>query len=102
MVDGKRYSVTDEDKDVCQARAMAIQAGIMEKEEKQKALKLKDAIDAYISSKNNSLSPSTVRVYEIMKKKRFKGIMDRNIWNHRPGLEKDDWGTDEAPSAEAE
>lgn len=80
MVDGQRYSVTDEDKDICQAKAMAIQAGAMEKEEKQKALKLKDAIDAYISSKNNSLSPSTVRVYEIMKKKRFKGIMDRNIY----------------------
>lgn len=80
MVDGKRYSVTDEDKAVCQAKAMAIQAGAMEKEEKQKPIKLKDAIDAYIESKSNSLSPSTIRVYEIMKKRRFKGIMNRDIY----------------------
>lgn len=81
MVDGKRYSVTDEDKDICQAKAMAIQAGIMEKEEKKTPIKLRDAISDYIASKSNTLSPSTVRVYEIMRDKRFKGIMNRDIFS---------------------
>lgn len=80
MVDGKRYSVTDEDKDICQAKAMAIQAGVMEKEEKKKALSLEKAIEEYIETKSNTLSPSTIRGYEQVKKNRFPGLMKRNIY----------------------
>ena len=80
MVNGKRISVTDEDEKVCQAKAMAIQAGLMEKEVKQKAIPLEKAIDAYIASKDKTLSPSTIRGYEQMKKTRFKGIMQRDIY----------------------
>lgn len=78
-VNGKRISVTDDDKTVCQARAMAIQAGVIEKQDKPKAITLESAIDDYISTKSNTLSPSTIRGYEFIKKKRFKGIMKRNI-----------------------
>lgn len=80
MVDGQRISVTDEDKNICQSKAMAIQAGLMEKEERKKAITLEQAIDAYIANKSTVLSPSTVRGYEGMKKHRFKGIMSRNIY----------------------
>lgn len=77
----KRISVTDDDRDICQAKAMAIQAGAMEKDEKKpKAMTLEAAIDEYIASKNNTLSPSTIRGYEFIKKKRFKGIMKRDIY----------------------
>ncbi len=79
MVDGRRISVTDEDQAVCQAKAMAIQAGVMEKEEKHKAISLEKAIDAYIASKDKTLSPSTIRGYEQMKRRRFKGLMQRDI-----------------------
>lgn len=81
MVDGVRHSITDEDREICQAKAIAIQAGVLEKEERHKSLKLKDAIDEYIEAKSNTLSPSTIRVYEIMKNKRFKGIMHRDIYS---------------------
>lgn len=81
-VNGKRISVTDEDKAVCQAKAMAIQAGVMEKEEKKpKALLLESAIDAYISSKSNTLSPSTIRGYEMVKKHRFKSLMQKDVYS---------------------
>lgn len=79
MVDGKRVSVTDDDKSICQAKAMAIQSGLMEKEEKRNSLTLSDAIDEYISSKSNTLSPSTIRGYEMVKKHRFKTLMGQDI-----------------------
>ena len=78
-VDGKRVSVVDEDKTVCQAKAMAIQAGVMEREERKKFLSLSDAIDEYIESKSNTLSPSTIRGYEMVKNHRFKNLMKRNV-----------------------
>lgn len=79
-VDGKRVSVTDEDREICQAKAMAIQAGLVEKEEKRKAITLEEAIDDYIKLKESVLSPSTIRGYETVKKNRFKSLMRRNIF----------------------
>lgn len=80
MVDGVRHSVTHEDEAICQAMAMAIQAGAMEKKEKQKALSLEKAIEEYINLKSNSLSPSTIRGYEQVKRNRFTSLMKRNIY----------------------
>ena len=77
---GKMVSVTDEDPAVCQAKAMAIQAGAMDKEKKKKAIKLRDAIDEYINAKSNTLSPSTIRGYEQVRNRRFPGLMNRNIY----------------------
>ncbi len=80
MVNGKRISVTDEDKAICQAKAMAIQAGAMEPEEKKpKSVTLEAAIDEYLKTKSNTLSPSTIRGYEIVKRNRFKGLMKRGV-----------------------
>ena len=80
MVGGKRSSVTDADRDICQARAMALQAGLLEQEEKKTSVLLRDAIDDYIATKGDTLSPSTIRVYEIMRDKRFRGIMGRDVY----------------------
>ena len=80
-VGDKRISVTDDDRDVCQAKAMAIQAGLIELEKKKpKAVTLETAIDEYIDSKSNTLSPSTIRGYDQVKRLRFKGIMKRDIY----------------------
>ena len=58
MVNGKRVSVTDEDPKIAQAKAMAIQAGLMKKEETRKEfLSLEDAIDDYIESKKQRPLP---------------------------------------------
>lgn len=87
VVDGKRLSVTADDEKTAQAKAIALLAGIAEKEESRKAfLSLKDAIQEYIDSKGNVLSPSTVRGYCIVKDNRFKSLMPQNIWK----MKKDD------------
>lgn len=79
MVNGERISVTDEDKNICQAKAMAIQAGLIEKEDKKKPVTLNEAIQKYIQSKSEVLSPSTIVGYEAVRRERFKGIMQCDI-----------------------
>lgn len=81
MVNGQRISVTDPDKNVAQARAMALQAGILEREERKTAMTLETAIQLYIEAKTGILSPSTLRGYDIVKRNRFKGIMKKNIYS---------------------
>lgn len=81
MVEGARISVTDADPSVCQAKAVAMSAGVIEKKkEQQKFLSLSDAIDQYVDMKKNVLSPSTIRGYNIVRDNRFKALMKRNIW----------------------
>lgn len=81
MVDGKRVSVVDENPSMAQAKAIALKNGLIEEaEEKKRAgITLREAIDKYIESKENVLSPPTVRGYETIKKNRFPGMMDRDI-----------------------
>lgn len=40
---------------------------------------LRQAIDDYIESRSNTLSPSTIRGYEIIRDNRFQSIMDKKI-----------------------
>lgn len=81
MVDGKRISVTEDTAKLAQAKAMAIQAGLMEKQEEQKkALSLSEAIDEYINMKSATLSPSTLRGYQTVQKNRLQSIMQKNVY----------------------
>lgn len=80
MVGGKRVSIVDESPGVAQAKAVALRAGLIEKQaEKKSFLSLSDAIDAYIAEKEGVLSPSTVRGYETVKKHRFSGLMSKDV-----------------------
>lgn len=81
MVDGKSVSVYDEDPAVCHAKALAMKQGIIEKNEQTEngSLLLKDAIRAFIDSRDNILSPSTVRGYEVALKFRFKELMGKRV-----------------------
>lgn len=84
MVDGKRVSVVDDNPDVAQAKAIALKNGIQkeeeEKKERKKSLKLCDAIDDFISIRENVLSPATIRGYDTIKRNRFKHLMEMNIY----------------------
>lgn len=79
-VNGQRISVTEATPQLAQAKAMAIQGGVVEQEAKKKSMTLSKAIDEYISQKSNALSPATIRGYEQVKKTRFPGLMARNIY----------------------
>lgn len=67
------------------AKAQAIRAGFIEAEKKPKAVTLEAAIDNYINSRRNVLSPSTLAGYNTVKKNRFKSVM------HKPISEVSDW-----------
>jgi hypothetical protein len=40
---------------------------------------LRGAVDRYIDSRSNTISPSTVRGYDIIKRNRFSAVMDKRI-----------------------
>lgn len=80
MVDGKRVSVVDPDPDICQAKAIAIRAGLIEQAEKPKdKITLDSAITRYINDRRTVLSPSTIMGYRCVQKNRFKALMKERV-----------------------
>lgn len=84
MVDGKRVSVVAETPSEAQAKAVALKNGLIEesailKEERKGALTLKCAIDRYIESRENVLSPSTISGYREIQRNRFRELMEKKV-----------------------
>lgn len=84
MVNGKRISVAAATPGEAQAKAVALKNGLLEesvllKEERKGAITLKRAIDRYIESRENVLSPSTISGYREMQRNRFQGLMEKKI-----------------------
>lgn len=75
-VDGKVYSITKPTKAEAQAAAMKIKLG-----EKMPAadVTVGDAIERYISERENILSPSTVRGYRIIQRNRFQSVQHMKV-----------------------
>ena len=76
MVNGQRMSVVDEDAKTAQAKAMALQAGLIAQEKKPQAMSLGQAIDRYIESKDSVLSPSTIAGYKKQRRNTFQSLMN--------------------------
>ncbi len=74
MVKGQRIDVVDDDPSVAHAKALAIKAGILEREIPTSDLTIGQAIDRYIESKDAVLSPSTIRGYKQLRNNSFDGI----------------------------
>lgn len=68
MVDGHRVSIVEDDAKTAQAKAVALQAGLIEQEKKPINLTVSEAVDRYIESKDAVLSPSTIAGYKKIKK----------------------------------
>lgn len=76
----QNISITDTDYKVVEARAVAIKSGIVEAQKSPRQLPtLEKAIDNYIAERSNTLSPSTIRGYDIIKRTRFQRYMQRNL-----------------------
>lgn len=73
---GESIPITDEDRDVCIAKAMGIKSGLIKERSKPKDITVGQAIDAYIKERENILSPCTIRSYKHIRKFRFQGIID--------------------------
>ena len=71
MVQGKRISVVDDDPEVAHTKALAMKTGILEGKSKKEKVTLNDAIIRYIQAGEGTLSPTTIRGYETIRKHRF-------------------------------
>lgn len=79
MVNGQRVSVVDQDPAAAHAKALALKAGLIESEKREKKITLNDAIEAYTKAGAGVLSPSTIRGYDCMRRNRFQNLMSRDI-----------------------
>ena len=84
MVAGEKASALGNTPEEAHAKAISMKAGIGDIQKKESDAKkgniaLSDAIDRYISARENILSPSTVNGYEEIKRNRFKSIMDKKV-----------------------
>ena len=74
-----RYSVSAPTKEEYYAKAKALKLGLIEVQKKAPVLALGDAVDDYIKSKENVLSPSTILGYKKMRKNRFQDYMEADV-----------------------
>ena len=75
MVHGKRVSVVEDDAKTAQAKAVAMKAGLIEKEKKVSYMTIGDAIDRYIESRDAILAPTTVHEYKRIRKSKLQSLM---------------------------
>ena len=78
-LDGRRVSVTEPTEEACIARALALRQDMVEAVDKSSKPTLSAAIDRYIASRQNILSPATIRGYRTIQKHRFQSAMSRPI-----------------------
>lgn len=76
MVNGQRISVVDPDPEIAHAKALAIKAGLIQKEKPLQSMTVGDAIDRYIESKDGVLSPSTVSGYKRLREHALQDLME--------------------------
>lgn len=78
-LDGRSISITDEDRDVVEAKAYAYKSGILNLRKTPKNITVGDALKQYIELRRNILSPSTIRGYMIIYNNRLKSLQSRPI-----------------------
>lgn len=74
------WSTTEDTAEECIIKAKAVRAGLLKIQKNAPALTLREAEAKYIDKRRNTLSPSTVRGYEYIKKGRFAIYQDRDIY----------------------
>lgn len=78
-IDGKDIPITRDTEKEAVAEAMAVKAGIMRSKVSANRRTVSQAIDNYIESRQNILSPSTIRGYRAIQLRRFKQMMHREL-----------------------
>lgn len=75
-LDGESIPVTEDTREKCEARAMAIKSGLARRERKDTELTLGRAMDRYIAKYAPVRSPSTIAGYKSIRRTRFQRWMD--------------------------
>lgn len=82
-ISGIRYSVTENTEAKVRKKIDSLRRSPPKRSQKHEnateSLSLRKAMEVYIESRTNVLSPSTIRGYEEIKRLRFKAIMDREL-----------------------
>lgn len=78
-VGGRSTSITDTTYDKVYAKAVAYKSGILKAKKSPVRVTVGSAVDEYIDSRSNILSPSTIRGYRQIRRCYFKSLMDRPI-----------------------
>ena len=82
-LDGESVPITASKESECEKQARYIKAsheiGKREKKASGANMTLLQAINAYIDSRDNALSPSTVRGYDAIRDNRFQGVIDKKL-----------------------
>ena len=79
MVAGKRVTVHGSTEEEYEINARAVKAGLIAAKDDRPKLTLNEAIERYITSNENVLSPSTIRGYRTIQKHRFRKYMNRDV-----------------------
>jgi len=81
-LDGQSIPITASSEKACRDEARLIKSQHKAGKRQKRIgdnLTLEQAIDQYIVARNNILSPSTIRGYEVIKRTRFKGAMNQQL-----------------------
>lgn len=86
-INGEEHCLTGENYELVETEAKAIKLGIKKPTQASKKITLTRAIDQYIESRTNALSPSTICGYKEIQRNRFQVAMNRDI----SSLQKEHW-----------
>lgn len=75
---GRRSSVSAPTEAEWYTKARAVKLGLVEAEKKRAGTSLRTLVRNYIDSNSNTLSPATIRGYEIIYRNRFPAYMDKD------------------------
>ena len=78
-IDGRSISITRPTKKEAIAEAMAVKSGVIQARKNRSAPFLKDAIEEYITQRENILSPSTIAGYRVIQRNRFLTVQRMRI-----------------------
>lgn len=79
MIDGRRETVKAGSEKEYRARIDAFRAGVLELRDHPERQKLKTLLRGYIDANEGTLSPSTLRGYEVAYKNRFQEQMEKRV-----------------------
>lgn len=85
-IDGRTVSITDTTKEAVEKKAWAYRIGAEKVKACDGSLTLSEAISAYIESRKNTLSPSTIRGYRSIQENRFATLMRKKIADLTPPM----------------
>lgn len=78
-VKGERICISAATEQEYYAKARAAKTGLIETKKAAPKITLGTAIDSYIESNSNVLSPSTIKAYKSYRKYRFQSVIDKDI-----------------------